>query len=144
MTGYISKIFGDSPVGPMQDHMDTCYSCAKELITFFEHVVSGDWDQVEASRNRIVELEHIAEEFKRQVRSQLSKSLLMPVPREDLMELMQVQDEIANRARDVSGLVLGRRMELPAPIQQEFLSFVSRNVDATKKARKSIRELGKI
>ena len=60
------------------------------------------------------------------------------------MELMQVQDEIANRARDVSGLVLGRRMELPAPIQQEFLSFVSRNVDAAKKARKSIRELDEL
>jgi hypothetical protein len=144
MAGYISKIFGASPVGPMQDHMDTCYSCAKELTTFFEHVVSGNWDQVESSRNRIVELEHAADEFKRQVRSQLPKSLLMPVPREDLMELMQVQDEIANRARDVSGLVLGRRMELPAPIQKEFLSFVSRNVDAAKKARKSIRELDEL
>jgi predicted phosphate transport protein (TIGR00153 family) len=60
------------------------------------------------------------------------------------MELMQVQDEIANRARDVSGLVLGRRMELPTSIQKEFLSFVSRNVDAAKKARKSIRELDEL
>ena len=60
------------------------------------------------------------------------------------MELMQVQDEIANRARDVSGLALGRRMELPTSIQKEFLSFVSRNVDAAKKARKSIRELDEL
>ena len=144
MAGYISNIFGASPVGPMQDHMDTCYSCAKELITFFEHVVNGDWDQVESSRSRIVDLEHAADEFKRQVRTQLPKSLLMPVPREDLMELMMVQDQIANRARDVSGLVLGRRMELPTSIQKDFLSFVSRNVDAAKKARKSIRELDEL
>lgn len=68
----------------------------------------------------------------------------MPVPREDLMELMHVQDQIANRARDVSGLVLGRRMELPTSIQKDFLSFVSRNVDAAKKARKSIRELDEL
>jgi len=144
MAGYISNIFGASPVGPMQDHMDTCYSCAKELITFFEHVVNGDWDQVESSRSRIVDLEHAADEFKRQVRTQLPKSLLMPVPREDLMELMMVQDQIANRVRDVSGLVLGRRMELPTSIQKDFLSFVSRNVDAAKKARKSIRELDEL
>jgi len=144
MAGYITKIFGASPIGPMQSHMDTCYSCSKELITFFEHVVSGDWDQVESSRNRIVDLEHAADEFKRQVRSQLPKSLLMPVPREDLMELMMVQDQIANRARDVSGLVLGRRMEIPASIQKDFLSYVSRNVDAAKKARKSIRELDEL
>jgi len=69
---------------------------------------------------------------------------LMPVPREDLMELMMVQDQIANRVRDVSGLVLGRRMELPTSIQKDFLSFVSRNVDAAKKARKSIRELDEL
>ena len=144
MGSYISKIFGASPVGPIQDHMDTCYRCAKELITFFEHVVSGDWDQVQASRDKIVELEQAADDFKRQVRTQLPKSLLMPVPREDLMELMLVQDRIANRARDVSGLVLGRRMELPAPIQKDFLRFVARNVDAAKKARKSIRELDEL
>ena len=144
MTGYITKIFGDSPVGPIQSHMDTCYSCSEELITFFGHVVSGDWDQVESSRNRIVDLEHAADEFKRQVRSQLPKSLLMPVPREDLMELMMAQDQIANRARDVSGLVLGRRMEIPASIQKDFLTYVSRNVDAAKKARKGIRELDEL
>jgi hypothetical protein len=124
--------------------MDTCYSCSEELITFFGHVVSGDWDQVESSRNRIVDLEHAADEFKRQVRSQLPKSLLMPVPREDLMELMMAQDQIANTARDVSGLVLGRRMEIPASIQKDFITYVSRNVDAAKKARKGIRELDEL
>lgn len=144
MGSYISKIFGASPVGPIQDHMDTCFRCAKELITFFEHVVTGDWDQVKASRDKIVELEQAADDFKRQVRTQLPKSLMMPVPREDLMELMLVQDRIANRARDVSGLVLGRRMELPAPIQKDFLRFVARNIDAAKKARKSIRELDEL
>ena len=144
MGSYISKIFGESPVGPIQDHMDTCYRCAKELVTFFEHVVNGDWDKVESSREKIVELEQAADDFKRQLRTHLPKSLLMPVPREDLLELMLVQDRIANRARDVSGLVFGRRMQLPAPIQKDFLAFVSRNVDAAKKARKSIRELDEL
>ena len=68
----------------------------------------------------------------------------MPVPRQDLLELLLVQDRIANRARDVSGLVLGRRMTIQPTIQQDFLAFVSRNVDAAKKARKSIRELDEL
>ena len=82
MGSYISKIFGKSPVGPIQDHMETCYRCARELVRFFEHVIASDWPQVEASRKRIVELEHEADEFKRQIRTQLPKSLLMPVPRD--------------------------------------------------------------
>jgi len=144
MGNYISRIFGASPVRPLQDHMQTCYLCAKELVAFFGHVAKADWDQAQSSRERIVELEQEADDMKRQIRGQLPKSLLMPVPRQDLLELLLVQDRIANLARDVSGLVLGRRMSIPPPIQQEFLAFVSRNVDAAKKARKSIRELDEL
>ena len=144
MGNYITKIFGASPVGPIQDHMDTCFKCAKELMSFFEHVVNADWDQVSASRARIVELEHEADDLKKQLRAQLPKRMFMPVPRQDLLELLLVQDRIANRARDVSGLVFGRRMVIPEPIQQDFLAFVSRNVDAAKKARRSIRELDEL
>ena len=144
MGNYVSKIFGKSPVGPIQEHMNTCYQCAKELIAFFQHVVSEDWPGAEASREKIVRLENEADDLKKQIRSQLSRSLLMPVPREDLLELLLVQDRVANRARDVSGLVLGRRMQLPPAIQESFLAFVARNVDAAKKARKTIRELDEL
>ena len=144
MGNYISKIFGASPVGPIQGHMDTCYKCAKELIVFFELVVNDDWDQVEAVRARIVDLEHEADDLKKQLRAQLSKSLFMPVPRQDLLELLLVQDRIANLARDVSGLVFGRRMVIPLVIQKDFLAFVNRNVDAAEKARTSIRELDEL
>ncbi|MGI9259556.1 MAG: DUF47 domain-containing protein, partial [Gammaproteobacteria bacterium] len=83
MGNYISKIFGASPVGPIQDHMNTCYRCSRELITFFEHVVADDWEQATASRKMIVQLEQEADDIKRELRSHLPKSLFMPVPRED-------------------------------------------------------------
>lgn len=144
MGNYFSKIFGKSPVGPIQEHMDTCYRCAKELVPFFTHAFADDWEGAEGSRNRIVELEKEADSLKKQIRSELPKSLFMPVPREDLLELLLVQDRIANRARDVSGIVLGRRMHIPEPVQQRFIEFVARNVDAAKQARKSIRELDEL
>jgi predicted phosphate transport protein (TIGR00153 family) len=144
VTNYISKIFGKSPVGPLQEHMNTCYRCARELVTFFTHVVEDDWENAANSRQRIVELENEADAQKKQIRSDLPKSLFMPVPREDLLELLLVQDRIANRARDVSGIALGRRMKVPRAIQEGFLRFVSRNVDAAKQARKSVRELDEL
>lgn len=144
MGNYISRIFGKSPVGPIQEHMNTCYLCSKELIKFFSEVVAEDWAAAEQSRARIVELENEADDLKKQIRSQLPKSLFMPVPREDLLELLLVQDRIANRARDVSGIVLGRRMQIPQAVQIRFLEFVTRNVDAAKQARKSIRELDEL
>ena len=68
----------------------------------------------------------------------------MPVPREDLLELLLVQDKIANRTKDVSGLVVGRELQIPPQIADQFLDFVDRNIDAAKQARKSVRELDEL
>jgi predicted phosphate transport protein (TIGR00153 family) len=141
---YISGIFGASPVAPLQKHMEKCYAAARELGEFFAHVMSEDWGEADSSRERIVQLENEADELKAQIRGQLPKSLFMPVAREDLLELVLVQDRIPNLARDVSGYVVGRRMQIPQPIQSAFLAFLTRNIDAARKARKTIRELDEL
>tara|TARA_B110000914_G_scaffold179070_1_gene161022 strand:- start:231 stop:905 length:675 start_codon:yes stop_codon:yes gene_type:complete len=141
---YISKIFGASPVAPIQDHMEICYKAAKELVRFFEYVNSDDWEKVRESREKIVRLENEADEAKKQIRMQLSQALFMPVARADLLDLVLVQDKIPNLARDVSGLVIGRQLAIPDVLQEQFLAFVSRNVDAAKGARKTIRELDEL
>lgn len=144
MANYISKVFGASPVAPMQDHMNACYKAARELQTLFECSIADDWSGVETSRHKIVALEQEADEYKKQIRGQLPKSLFMPVPREDLLNLLWAQDQIANTARDISGLVLGRRLKVPEGIRIDFLEYVSRNTDAAKMARKSVRELDEL
>lgn len=124
--------------------MDKCYKAAKELQEFFAAVIREDWSAAQACRNVIVALENEADELKGQIRAQLPKSLFMPVAREDLLGLVLVQDRIPNLARDVSGLVNGRKMQIPADMHKLFMEFVSRNVDAAKKARKTIRELDEL
>lgn len=140
----LANIFGSSPVQPLEAHIDVAYKCAKTLKPFFEAVVAEDWDRAAETRQTIENLEHEADELKKQIRMHLPKSLFMPVPREDLLELLLVQDKIANRAREVSGIVLGRRMQVPKAIAADVLEFVDRNIDAAKQARKSVRELDEL
>ena len=144
MTNMLANIFGSSPVEPLEQHVDIAYRCTKELNDFFAAVVKGNWKKAAVARDAIARLEHEADDLKKQIRIRLPKSLFMPVPREDLLELLLVQDKMANRAKDVSGLVLGRKMEIPASIADDFLEFVRRNVDAAKQARKSVRELDEL
>ena len=144
MPNLLANIFGSSPVMPLEKHVDIAYQCVKQLNPFFKAVVSGDWDKAAKYRNEIASLEHDADDIKKQIRMHLPKSLFMPVPREDLLELLLVQDRMANKTRDVAGIVLGRRMQIPAAIAEDFLVFVSRNVDAAKQARKSVRELDEL
>ncbi len=144
MANMLANIFGTSPVQPLEKHCDIAYQCTKQLNTFFACAVKGDWDGAAAARKLVEDLENQADDVKKEIRLHLPKSLFMPVPREDLLELLLVQDKMANRAKDVSGLVLGRRMVIPAQISDDFLEFVRRNVDAAKQARKSVRELDEL
>ena len=141
MANMLANIFGSSPVVPLEKHIDIAYRCAKELNGFFTAVVKGDWDRAAEGRANIEKYEHEADDLKKEIRLHLPKSLFMPVPRQDLLELLLVQDMIANRTKDVSGIVFGRKMRIPPEIAEQFLEFVDRNVDAAKQARKSVREL---
>jgi uncharacterized protein len=144
MPNTLANIFGSSPVQPLERHMDVTYRCAKKLLEFFPPAIAGDWERAQVARRDIEALEHEADDLKKAIRLHLPKSLFMPVPREDLLELLLVQDKIANRTKDVSGLVMGRRMRFPDAIADQLMDFVERNVDAAKQARKSVRELDEL
>ena len=136
MANVLANIFGSSPVKPLEKHVHVAYRCAKQLHGFFAAAIKGDWNEVQTFRNEIERLEHKADDIKKEIRLSLPKSLFMPVPREDLLELLLVQDKIANRTKDVSGLVLGRKLQIPPQIADQFIDFVDRNIDAAKQARK--------
>ncbi len=144
MANVLANIFGSSPVRPLEKHIGIAFSCAKQLNGFFAAAIKGDWEKAAVFRGEIERLEHEADDLKKEIRLGLPKSLFMPVPREDLLELLLVQDKIANRTKDVSGIVLGRKLPIPADIADQFLEFVDRNVDAAKQARKSVRELDEL
>ena len=144
MANFVANIFGSSPVMPLEKHIEFAYGCAKKLRPLFAAAVSGDWSEAEKVREEIENIEQQADEIKNDIRLHLPKSLFMPVPRQDLLELLLVQDKIANRTRDVAGLVLLRKMMIPSAISDEFLELVDRVIDAAKQARKSVRELDEL
>ena len=63
------------------------------------------------------------------------------MPRADLLELVTVQDKVANRAKDIAGLVLGRRISFPEAIKESFLHYVKRSVETSAQALRAINEL---
>ncbi len=140
----ISSLFGASPVRPLQTHMSRVQSCVELLVPFFEAVLDGDWARATDTQQQIARLEGEADELKRNLRLHLPKSLFMPVSRRDLLEVLTMQDKIANRAKDIAGLITGRHMEFPEPIGGLMLNFVKRSVDASKQAQTAINELDEL
>ena len=136
-----ANLFVESPMRPLQDHMDSVYETTAALIPFLEATQAGEWKLARAEQKKIVKLEHGADKQKRSVRTHLPKSLFMPVSRSDLLELVSVQDHIANAAKDVSGLMLGRKMRFPDDIAADFIDYAKANIDTAKQAMKAVRRL---
>jgi len=138
------SLFGRSPIGPMQQHIAKAHECAANLLPFFEAVMAQDWTEVARVQQEMVRLEKEADKLKKSVRLNLPKSLFLPVPRSDLLELLSVQDKVANRAKDIAGLMLGREMAIPAELQPLIRAFVQRTVDASAQALKAMQELDEL
>ena len=118
--------------------------CAAELADFLAAAIAADWVAAEAHYNSICALENKADDIKRELRLHMPKGLFMPVSRSDLLELLTVQDNIANRARDIAGLMLGRQMGIPAPVQEDMRQLVAAAIAVTRQALKIINELDEL
>lgn len=142
--GYMSGIFGSSPVSPLQEHMAKVYACASQLVPLFNSVINEDWEKVAKIQQKISQLERDADVLKKKLRLNLPKGLFMPVSRQDLLEVLLRQDKIANISKDIAGIITGRQMMLPEIIHEDYIRFVQRCVDACKQAKKAINEMDEL
>ncbi len=140
----IAEMLGKSPVYPIQNHIATAFKCASLLPSIFVASNLNDWDKVESINKEIRQLENEADNQKLKIRSNLPKSLFMPVPRQDLLELVLVQDKIANHAKSISGMVKQRKIQIPDIMYPKFISFAELCIDAVKIAKISVHELDEL
>jgi len=141
---YIYRLFGRSPVKPLQTHMEKVLICVKELIPFFQAIVNEDDIEANKIQKNISKLEKEADKLKKDLRLHLPTGMMLPVSRTDLLDILRLQDQIANRAKDIAGIMIGRKMVLPARIGPLFLEYVQRCVDAADQANKTVNELDEL
>ncbi|MDX3775628.1 TIGR00153 family protein [Chromatiaceae bacterium AAb-1] len=135
------SVFAKSPIKPIEEHIRKVHQASEHLLPFFEAVYQKDWEKAAQVRENIVALEKDADKLKREIRVNLPRGLFMPVERTDILELVSQQDKIANKAKDISGRVLGRELEIPEDIQTDFHDYLQRCIDATAMAKDVITEL---
>lgn len=140
----LQNLFGHSPIRPLQEHMDIVHRCVETLPLFLDSVSHNDWQAAEQYQAQIANLEREADQLKKDLRINLSKSIFLPVSRTDILELLSSQDAIANKARDIAGVILGRKMQFPETIAPKILQLFKRSVDASLQTKKVIHELEEV
>lgn len=140
----LGSLFGRSPIGPIQEHMQVATQAAQMLPELFQAAAVQDWTTCSALLKEISRTERAADKLKRSVRRHLPKSLFLPVPRSDLLELLSIQDKVANTARDIAVLVVGRHMCFPESLQVDLQHFITACTDTTNQALGAIQELDEL
>ncbi len=140
----LSSVFGRSPIGPIQTHITKVYECASALPPFLDAVIAEDWDTAGKIQLNIAALEKEADDIKRKIRLSLPNSLFLAVPRTDFLELVTVQDKVANKAKDIAGLILGRKMNFPTELHDPIKIYIKRSVETAEKALQAVNELDEL
>jgi len=103
-----------------------------------------DWDQASAVQKEIKAAEKAADKMKRSIRRRLPKSLFLPVPRADLLTLVNIQDHVANTAKDIASLIMWRKMRFPESLQEDLHTYAETCSATSHQALKAIQELDEL
>jgi predicted phosphate transport protein (TIGR00153 family) len=140
----LGDLFGRSPIGPIQEHMQIANQAAQYLPELFRACEAGDWESARQMHQEILAAEKAADKLKRSVRRHLPKSLFLPVPRSDLLSLVSIQDQVANTAKDIAVIVIGRNMQFPEKLQSTVQDYVEVCVATAQQALTAIQELDEL
>ena len=139
----IARLFVKSPFSPLQTHMDKVASCVGELPNLFAAFFNEDAAAIQKIAEKISKLEHEADLTKNDIRNHLPKSLFLPLDRGTFLEILSLQDAIADQAEQI-GFNMGyltMPLELIPEIKEDLMLLCQKGVEIFNQARQVIKEL---
>ena len=140
----LARLFGRSPFAPLQTHMNKVAVCVKQILPLFEALAKKDYKLVASIAKNISKLEHEADLTKNEIRNNLPTGLFLPVARGSLLEILALQDNIADRMEDVAVLLTFRDLEMLPSFEEEFHNFLKKNLETYNGVYKIIKEMGQL
>ncbi len=140
----ISSIFAKSPFKPLRDHMDKVVESVAPLNDFFEALFRKDYSKLEKIHKQVIQSEKEADSIKNEVRNHLPRNIFMPINRRDLLEMLDMQDSIADVAEDIVILLNLRKMNIEEELSEDVIQFVKKSQNVCYLARDLTHEFGDV
>ena len=126
----IGKLFGRSPFGQIQQHMHQVSKCIDKMSEVIDAVKGAKFELVEDLTYEVSKLEHQADQIKDDIRERLLKRFFMPIDRSEVLEILSLQDSLADTAEDVCKVLTIRKLPFPDDIRDDFDKFLELNINA--------------
>ncbi|MDX1698759.1 MAG: DUF47 family protein, partial [Thiohalobacterales bacterium] len=112
------KLFGKSPFKPVKKHMKIAAECAGKMPDALQAFFDKDKSRLKEIRHEITQLESDADKIFEELQNRLPKSMFLPVDRRDLLDVLEMQEAIADRTQDIIGLMLELSITVPEEMRQ--------------------------
>lgn len=126
----IARLFGKSPFAPLQTHMGKVGACMEKLSEIFNLIPSIHPEKLEELSSIVSKLEHEADLTKNDIRNHLPRSLFLPIDRHQLLDLLAIQDSLADKAETIATLLAIYTLEYPPSLTTGFKEFYTKNFQA--------------
>ena len=140
----IVSMFAKSPFKPLMEHMDKVIESVNPLKDFFDALHQDDFSKLEEIHQQVISAESDADRIKNEVRNHLPINIFMPINRRDLLEMLDMQDNIADVSQDIVSLLNKRRMKLPEEMQENLIQFIEKAQSICHMAHQVSQEFGDV
>ncbi len=137
----MARLFGRSPFVPLQLHLDKIADCVEASVALIERIRTGDTTNIVEEALAISKLEHKADLVKNDIRNNLPRGLFMAIDRGQLLEILSLQDSIADKGEDIAVLMSIRPVKILDELSEPLKEYIAGNIDAFHKAKGVMREL---
>ncbi len=137
----ILKLFGHSPFAPLKSHMDIIAACVHKVPELFQAMREQNTEKLIEIVEQISKLEHKADLAKNDLRNHLPRSVYLPIDRSHLLEILTLQDSIADKSEDIAVLTTLKELQILPELESQFQSFLDKNIETYDKLRLIINEL---
>ncbi len=124
-----AKLFAKSPFAPLQKHMHDVNGCVNKVKEIFEALEKGDNESVIRLAEEISKQEARADNTKNELRNHLPGGLFMPISKNALLEILSLQDDIADDCEDIGILLTLKELSLKDVFKDDFKTFLRKNVE---------------
>ena len=144
MASPLGRLFGKSPITPIQQHMQLAQDGVQLLCEMLAASMAQDQPGRARLRNLSVDATAKARELRRAVRQHLPHGMLFAAPRDDLLALIEVQHEIIEETQALTQLLSVRAPARSDAVDSALGGLCDRLAEAAGLALAAIRELDEL
>jgi len=140
----IARLFGKSPFAPLQTHMKRVTNCVEKLTAIFDILPKMDLEKIEKLSKELSALEREADLTKKDIRNHLPKNLFLPIDRSHFLDILSIQDKIADKAAEVGILLSFQPLERYDTLKPFLEEFYKKGTEVFWLAKKVIGEMDEL